>query len=92
MLAVTVSLEDVSISAIRDVTPGKWDVIIRDIVTKKMYQAVWTDTQIASVMALSLGGDNLQFPEEVKMTIIDQLYAIADKAIAGCPSECRPIP
>jgi hypothetical protein len=86
MLAINVILEDTKIEAKRDT--GLWVGVITDMITGKIYSFHWYDYQLATVLALAVGGDDVAFSE----AIVKEMYQIAEKAISGCPKECRPIP
>lgn len=68
------------------VSPSPGKVVCLDVVTGATAQAEWTAEQVEAVCALAIGGD--EWPQE-KATAY---YLIAEQAIQGWPTECRPIP
>jgi hypothetical protein len=92
MLAINVILEDTKIEAKRDT--GLWVGVITDMITGKIYSFHWYDYQLATVLALAVGGDEVAFTQSKHFSeaIVKEMYQIAEKAISGCPKECRPIP
>ncbi len=73
----------------RSIPAAGWHVTVQDGLTGKVHTAVWSDNEMAAVSALAHGiGEDLESP--AMMT--EYLYKIAEKAVEGFPSECRPIP
>lgn len=98
MLKIELTLEDSHLSAERDVdTKGKWSVKLLDMPTNTKVEVIWTDEEIAAVVALSLGSDNLfdtiPFNKEVEREgLVAALYEVAEPCFKDIAVECRLIP
>lgn len=85
MLKIVMRMEDQGLVAERDKTVlGLWDVVITDMPTLKEKSFQWKDAQIAAVIALSIGGDDVES--------VDKLYAVAEPLFAGVDKDLRFIP
>ena len=87
MLHITAIVEDVCLSATRDAdSTGMWTVRLTDGVTGIAAFTAWDDRVIASVLALSIGGEDA--PPEV----VDHHYATCGDVFDNLPKELRIIP
>lgn len=92
MLCMIVVLEDDLLQATYVNT--RWQVVLSDIVTGKTFEALWTNRELAAVLALAVGSEDFgESKAAVDNTLYGTLYALAEPLFAKpCPPECRLIP
>lgn len=78
-----IRLEDTQIS-FNWMEHGRWNVEIVDVITGESAIRIWTNDQIAAVLALAVGGDEITFAESA--------YKIAEHAVSFILQSLRPIP
>ena len=61
-----------------------WYVELADVVKGDSAVRIWSNDEIAAVLALGVGGDEIKFSEAA--------YAIAERAVEDIPFNLRPIP
>jgi len=90
MLHLDITAEDTRIVADRDsasAPSGKWWVTVSDNLTGKHISADFADNELAAIVGLLVGGDELGDDE-----LSAKLYAIAEPLVCDWPRELRPIP
>jgi hypothetical protein len=85
MVKLTLVLEDLTVVATRK--PAGWVGESYYAYTNTSRVFTVTDEQMAAIVALGIASD-----EWTTETARDALYSIAEPAVAGWPSDCRPMP
>jgi hypothetical protein len=82
MMYLDLTLEDTRIRA--EYVDESWSCCITDTMKGQEQWESWSNTQMAAVIALAIGGDETPFATAC--------YEIAEGAVSELPNELRPIP